>query len=472
MVRDSTSPQSQSAADSLSFQCDPGVLSFTTQPRSGVLVGEVVAEDLVVRAEDTNGDPLEGVFVTLGLNSSCNNGYEGPTIATDAAGDAHFLNVTLSRGCYDNAFGATAPAFAPTLSNLFDIFGFGDVRFGMDRVGHTATLLPDGKILVAGGADSGGGFPLSAVLYDPVARSSRFATGNMVEARMFHTATLLPSGQVLLAGGHRGTPHTISSLVPSAELYDPLTETFTSVGDLRNSRTFHTATLYSDGTVFLVGGRGIDGVLPTVEIYDPVAPIPFTDGPVLNFARMNHTATRVNDLIVIIGGTVALGNQNGIEQIEIIDSASTLIPGGLLTVPRTNHTATLRSDGNTILVAGGFANSTVEDRMEHYSTSDRSSIELPNRLSPGVANHVAVRLESGEVVLAGHSDDRGNYGSAVQVISRSGTVASYGFLLSPRSKMRAVYMTDGPLENQVIIIGGEQSSSASSNIIETFFPSR
>ena len=86
------------------------------------------------------------------------------------------------------------------------------------RDAHTATLLPNGKVLVAGGYNSTSGYLSSAELYDP-ASGTWTATGSLSTARGYHTATLLPNGKVLVAGGYNST----SGYLSSAELYDPAT---------------------------------------------------------------------------------------------------------------------------------------------------------------------------------------------------------------------------------------------------------
>src|SRR6266516_4856196 len=92
------------------------------------------------------------------------------------------------------------------------------------RYAHTATLLPSGKVLVAGGFN--GSYLSSAELYDP-ATGSWSSTGNLTTARHGHTATLLPSGKVLVAGGDNS-----SGFLSSAELYDPATGSWSSTGSL------------------------------------------------------------------------------------------------------------------------------------------------------------------------------------------------------------------------------------------------
>ena len=116
------------------------------------------------------------------------------------------------------------------------------------RSGHTATLLQNGMVLVAGGVDSTGFASASAELYDPASRSWT-ATGSLNTARYLHTATLLPSGKVLVAAGEGATGY-----LSSAELYDFATGSWSEAGSLANARSFHTATLLQNGMIVLVAG--------------------------------------------------------------------------------------------------------------------------------------------------------------------------------------------------------------------------
>jgi len=120
-------------------------------------------------------------------------------------------------------------------------------RLNTARYSHTATLLQNGVVLVAGGGGTSD-FLASAELYDPTSRVWT-ATGSLNAARAEHTATLLQNGMILVAGGS-GT----SDLLASAELYDPASGTWTATGSLNTARARHTATLLQNGMVLVAGG--------------------------------------------------------------------------------------------------------------------------------------------------------------------------------------------------------------------------
>src|SRR5207302_1098962 len=131
------------------------------------------------------------------------------------------------------------------------------------RAQHTATLLPNGKVLVTGGTNNCCVFA-SAELYDPAA-GSWTATGSLATARDHHTATLLPDGKVLVAGGYGGD----GAYLASAELYDPASGTWAATGSLANKRYVHTATLLPNGKVLVAGGHDGNGHLASAELYEP-----------------------------------------------------------------------------------------------------------------------------------------------------------------------------------------------------------
>src|SRR6202008_3538019 len=120
------------------------------------------------------------------------------------------------------------------------------------RLYHFSTLLPNGKVLVAGGYDNGF-YLTSAELYDPTTGTWSI-TGNLSTARS-GSATLLPNGKVLVAGGETSASFLDFFSLNSAELYDPATGTWSFTGSLNPSRLLHTATLFPNGKVLVAGGN-------------------------------------------------------------------------------------------------------------------------------------------------------------------------------------------------------------------------
>ena len=132
------------------------------------------------------------------------------------------------------------------------------------RSAQAATPIAGNRVLVTGGMPDGGGGTRSFELYD--ANADRIvAVGDMAESRASHTATLLPDGRVLVAGGYNG------AYLATAEIFDPGTGRFSATGSMNEGRSGHTATLLGDGTVLVTGGNG-DGwsFLASAEVYDPV----------------------------------------------------------------------------------------------------------------------------------------------------------------------------------------------------------
>ena len=142
------------------------------------------------------------------------------------------------------------------------------------RSGQTATLLPDGLVLIVGGYDNGL-ILASAELYDPATGIFR-PTGSLANARSDHSATLLPDGQVLVAGGQDGTN--------TAELYDPRSGAFRPTGSMTTERLFQSSTLLPDGRVLVAGGAQN----ASVELYDPKSGVFTATGSMGTFRRVVH----------------------------------------------------------------------------------------------------------------------------------------------------------------------------------------
>ena len=161
------------------------------------------------------------------------------------------------------------------------------------RQQHTATLLATSKVLITGGvqlvAPQPGSVLASAELYDP-STGTFSATGSMISPRAGHTATLLADGKVLIAGGFAaiGVVGVADPTLTTAELYDPATGTFTRTGDMIQGRAFHAATLMGNGKV-LIAGNGNSNALYVAELYDPLTQTFSSLGPLsLNATQLTQ----------------------------------------------------------------------------------------------------------------------------------------------------------------------------------------
>lgn len=212
------------------------------------------------------------------------------------------------------------------------------------RLDHTATLLATGKVLVVGGYGGGGPSNLkSAELYDP-ATDSWSSAGSMADERRNHTATLLPNGKVLVTGGTYYYLGDTELKHSSAELYDPVTNSWTVAAEMSSRRASHTATLLPDGRVLVAGGSNTS---PTAELYDMTSNS-WSSATEMSGARYEHTAT------LLPNGTVLVAGGSGTNlAAELYNPASnSWSNSGSMSVPRWLHTTTLLPNG-TVLVAGG-----------------------------------------------------------------------------------------------------------------------
>jgi hypothetical protein len=266
------------------------------------------------------------------------------------------------------------------------------------RVNHTATLLNNGNVLVAGGDDRYSATYATAELYDP--STGQFsATGSMLVARSAHAVALLVSGKVLIAGG-AGTMGSLSS----AELYDPTTGQFSFTGNMTTSRFGHTATLLEDGSgrVLVTGGETGNGPGTSTELYDPATGT-FSPTGSMAVPRYAHRATLLaNGMVLVTGGAGTVATA------ELFDPVrGTFTTTGSMETPRTTHTATRLSDG-TVLVAGGDAPTPTSSAELYDPGSGRFT--PAGDMTMRRSEHEAVLLRSGTALISGGINTQNPWG--------------------------------------------------------------
>jgi WD40 repeat protein len=327
-----------------------------------------------------------------------------------------------------------AGGYSSTVTELFDpATGTWTMtgRLGASRSLHTATLLPNGKVLVAGGGDPA---TAGAELYDPASGTWTF-TGSMRTRREGHTATLLPNGKVLVAGGFLESEGLCCFSQSSTELYDPATGNWTLTASMSTTRDNHTATLLPNGKLAVAGGHSRQGgsAPSSAELYDPITGTWNVTGSLSN-SYSEHTATLLpNGKILIAGGCPCRDvASNNVRSVEVYDPATGIwTPTGLMLTGRGLHTATLLPNGQ-VLVAGG------------YSAPPQSSAELYNPgagiwAQTGTMNisrlaHTATLLTNGNVLVAGgygsssaeiYQADRDDAAPSITLLHRANQIMSF-----------------------------------------------
>jgi hypothetical protein len=316
------------------------------------------------------------------------------------------------------------------------------------RFSHTATLLRNGKVLVAGGMTRNGVWLDSAELYDP--SSGRFtAISRLHSQRAGATATLLMNGNVLIAGGNDGSG---KSLV-SAEIYDPDTDSFSATGNLSTPRGHAIAVLLKTGKVLIAGGNasGDNEQLTTAEIYDP-ATGRFTPAGSMHARRSAFTSVTLKDGRILVAGGLS-GGQYPYHKVEataeIYDpETARFAETGSMEFPRYKQGAALLPDGK-VLVAGG---SNEIGRQITYSSTEIFDPQT-GKFSPGPTMKFprykllsgVVVLNDGRILLAGGAERPEIYDPAREVFTALNGEPLDGFLFSTATLLRdgRVLLVDG-----------------------------
>jgi hypothetical protein len=295
--------------------------------------------------------------------------------------------------------------------------------------------------------------PSPAAAAAPSAAPAATPTGSMTTERAYQTATLLADGRILIAGGYGSVQHGNLILqgvaVASAELYDPMTGTFSPTGSMSVPREGHTATLLADGRVLISGGYG-SGVLASAELYDPKTGT-FSATGSMNVPREVHTATLLADGRVLIVG----GDDGGRARAtaEIFDPKTfTFSPTGPMATARTGASATLLPDGR-VLIAGGTGPYTTSPDMASAELYDpkTGTFSATGSMTAARFQQTATLLSDGRVLIAGGSDNGGQGLTSAELYDpKTGTFAATGSMTAARFQQTATLLSDG----RVLIAGG------------------
>ncbi len=222
----------------------------------------------------------------------------------------------------------------------------------MARSGHTATKLRDGRVLITGGTGAGGAATASAEIFTPW--SGTWTPVSMAVARRHHTATLIKdeSGLVVIAGGENA-----GGVLASVEVFDPAANAFSELAAaLSSPRARHAAAALPDGPVIVIGGSTGTTVLATTNIVNALSG-ELVAGPSLGEARMDFTATDLlNGDVLVVGGA---GGANGTTELagaeKLVVATGVFIPANGLPGPRQGHQAVRLPANAGVLVVGGTA---------------------------------------------------------------------------------------------------------------------
>ena len=328
------------------------------------------------------------------------------------------------------------------------------------RAFHTSTLLPNSTVLVTGGSQRGGGEHLTAEIF--VAEEGSFSELGNVSALGSHTATLLPPEPAVNAEGILQPPQRllivgggVATQPTELRELDIASGTAAVVGTLSTSRPGHTATLLRDGTVLIVGG-GDSGA--SAELYRPASrELSSIDGPA--HGRSYHTAMLLpNGSVLIAGGTRETA------PVEIFDSVTGFEEvRDLHLPPLTGHTSSLLPDGR-VLIAGGTASGVPQGAFFVYDPQRERVAQ--GSLSDPRAGHTATVLPSGGVLIAGGRASEPLSSAALIHFDVDRTTVEALSLGDPRDKHTATLLVDG----RVLLIGGGPGSELYDPMANEFVP--
>ncbi|WP_147439414.1 kelch repeat-containing protein [Corallococcus sp. CA049B] len=325
------------------------------------------------------------------------------------------------------------------------------------RVFHTATMLTSGRLLVAGGVTSTAEGVATSELFDPETGSWSPADV-MTTSRAFHTATHLQDGRVLVAGGIApgGARHA------SAEVFNPATGSWSPVANMAVGRSHAIATLLPSGAVLVSGG----GTVNTAEMFNPTTEQWEPAGaPSVN--RQSHAATLLPDGKVLVSGGSITGGTTFLASTELFDPSTRLWKTqASMGTARCWHSSSLQPDGSVLVLGGSSVDQ--PNNSGYYNVLATSEIYVPARgtwqqgssLNKGRAQHTATLLPSGRILATGGVYQVYGVGqtylNTAEVLESAGQWSQAPAFGAPRMKHTVTPLPSG----QLLAVGGEDASGA------------
>ena len=322
------------------------------------------------------------------------------------------------------------------------------------RAGQTATLLPNGKVLAAGGITASDQVTNTCEIYDPTS-GTWSPTGSMSTTRISHTDTLLPNGKVLVTGGQDAQ----GTFLTACELYDPATGTWSDAGGMRLGRSGHSAVLLDNGQVLVAGGMylGADyAFTDTCELYNPAAGTWSGTGSMSSVRGFAAAVSLRNGKALIVGGATDFVSVTS-DTVEIYENGSWTVVGRMAAA-RAAPTATQLPSGK-VLIAGGY--SSIDSVVQKPATAScdlydptAGSLSATGAMGTARGNSTATLLFDGTVLVAGGSSDTSSqavtFAGAERYAPDKGTWSAAGSLHDARSGQNAIRLPD----RTVLVVGG------------------
>lgn len=386
---------------------------------------------------------------TQDIASSVTWASSTPAVGTIAA-DGVLTAVGAGQTSVQATFGSVSGSTSLTISGR----GFTPIGASLikPRSQHTATMLANGKVLIAAG--SGRPAPnappealRSAELYDPATRTVS-STGNLILRRQGHSATLLQNGKVLVVGGSTAHPSnpTFWTQTPTAELYDPATGAFSNTGSLHLGRSGHQAYLLPNGNVLIAGGYWDGYGLANTELYDPATGT-FTESG--NLAAPRGPGALLGDATVLFVG--------GVMNFQVLSSSERFDPATGVSTPDTDAPVLINSqsmiglaDGSVLVAGGGEGPNGTTTTSSWIYTPASQTFAATGRLAVARAHQPYAVLDNGPVLLVGGEWSSDGIITAELFDPVTRAYIGAGATSFPRSGHTATKLDDGT----VLIAGG------------------